>query len=82
MKLKEDIEDIYDIHKEAGFKNKSKTKKKFNMKPGDLKKKIYSYISGQSGVEKKIKDKAGHMLETSNRALDRILNHIEKAEIS
>lgn len=79
MKLKEEIEDIYDIYKEAGLKNKIKVEKKNKknkMKPGDLKKKIYAYISGQTGIEKRIKDHQGHIMETSNRALNKILNKV------
>ena len=82
MKLKEDIEDIYDIRKEAGFKGKLKTKKKSKIKPNELKKKIYAYMSGQNGIEKRIKDKVGHVLEISNRALNHIVNNIKKSGIS
>ena len=49
-----------------------------HQKVGDLKKKIFAFMSGQNGIEKRIKDKQGHIFDIADRALNKITSKIEK----
>ena len=84
MDKKYNVQAIEEQERRLGRKLTAEEKEKFEikpLKPNELQNKLFSSMSGQSGLEKKIKNKVGHMLETSNRALNKVLNKINKTVI-
>lgn len=82
MDKKYNMKAAMEYSRKLGRKLTAEEMEKFEIKqskPGELTDKIFSQMSGQTGVEKKSKNKVGHILDTSNRALGKILNKIEKA---
>lgn len=75
------VQKASELSKKLGRNLTAEELKQFEVKQqkvGDLKKKIFAFMSGQNGIEKRIKDKQGHIFDIADRALNKITSKIEK----
>lgn len=82
MEKKFNTKAIEEQERKLGRKLTAEEKARYEIKPyqtGDIQNKIMSSISGQNGIEKSIKNKNGHILDIADRALNKVLNKIDKA---